>query len=80
MVDALTAKVAEIMRTPTSEVDPEWPLYTYGVDSLVVMEVRSWIVREMQVEVGLFDILLAIPMHQLAVRLAEKSSLVSQGL
>ena len=75
ITDALIAKVAEILRTPESEIDPARPLYTYGVDSLVAMEVRSWIVREIQVDVSLFEILLAVPMGQFAIGLTERKSI-----
>ncbi|KAK1749579.1 beta-ketoacyl synthase domain-containing protein [Echria macrotheca] len=76
---ALIAKVAEILRTPESEIDPARPLYTYGVDSLVAMEVRSWIVREIQVDVSLFEILLAVPMEQFAIGLAGRKSIGSES-
>lgn len=38
---ALAAKIAEILRIPVSEVDPGRPMYSYGVDSLVALEVRN---------------------------------------
>ena len=43
ITDALVAKTAEILRIPTSEIDPSRPMYSYGVDSLVALEVRNWI-------------------------------------
>lgn len=60
-------------------VDPGKPLSAYGVDSLVAVEVRNWIAKEIQVELSVFDIMALVPMRQLAADLAAKSRLLSQG-
>jgi len=73
---ALVLKVAEILRILPSEVDPSRPMYSYGMDSLVALEVRNWILREMKANVALLDILMAIPIETFASQIAEKSKLV----
>jgi zearalenone synthase (highly reducing iterative type I polyketide synthase) len=62
---------------PLSEVDPGRPMYRYGVDSLVALEVRNWITRELQANMALLEILAAEPMNVFAGRIAEKSKLVT---
>lgn len=74
---ALVTKISEILHVPSSEVDPSRPMYLYGVDSLVAMEVRNWILKEMKANVALIDILAAVPMGQFAQKIAESSKLVS---
>ncbi|KAI9146702.1 Reducing polyketide synthase hmp8 [Paramyrothecium foliicola] len=76
ITQALIAKVADILRLPISEVNPNRPLYKYGVDSLVALEVRNWVTREMKASVALLDILAAIPMRELAAKIAQKSNIV----
>ncbi|CAF3577742.1 unnamed protein product [Fusarium graminearum] len=77
ITNALIGKVADILQMPQSEVDPGQPLYRYGVDSLVALEVRNWITREMKVNVALLEILAAVPMESFAGKLASTSKLVT---
>jgi len=76
VTSALVKKTADILRIPSSEVDPSRPLYHYGVDSLVALEVRSWITRELKANVALLDILAAVPMETFAGQIVQKSKLV----
>lgn len=76
ITDALVNKTAEILRIPPGEIDPSLPLYHYGVDSLVALEVRNWITREMKANVALLEVLAAVPMERFAVSIAQKSKLV----
>ena len=76
ITDALVKKTADILRIPPSEVDPSRPMYQYGVDSLVALEVRNWITREMKASMALLDILAAVPMETFAAQIALKSKLV----
>jgi NADPH:quinone reductase-like Zn-dependent oxidoreductase/NADP-dependent 3-hydroxy acid dehydrogenase YdfG len=74
--EALVAKIADILRIPASEIDPHRPLYLYGVDSLVALEVRNWITREIKANMALLDILAAVPIEVFAAQIAQKSKLV----
>lgn len=75
--EGLVKKVAEILSMPESEVDSSRPMYRYGVDSLVALEVRNWITTEMKATVALLEVLAAVPMDVFAARIADKSKLVS---
>ncbi|OAA60531.1 reducing polyketide synthase [Niveomyces insectorum RCEF 264] len=77
ITDALVQKTAKILQMPPSEVDPGRPLYRYGVDSLVALEVRNWISREMKANMALLEILAAVPIESFAGKIAEKSKLVT---
>jgi hypothetical protein len=70
---AMVDKLAKLMMVPASDIDPVKPLSTYGVDSLVAVEVRNWMAKEILVEVSVFEIMANVPMRQLAVDLAGKS-------
>ncbi|KAI6351269.1 hypothetical protein MCOR25_010037 [Pyricularia grisea] len=74
---ALVEKVAAILQMPASEVDSSRPMYRYGVDSLVALEIRNWITTEMKATVALLEVLAAVPMEVFSARIAEKSKLVS---
>lgn len=76
ITEALVKKIADILRIPPSEVDASRPMYQYGVDSLVALEVRNWITREMKANMALLEILAAMPMETFAGQIALKSKLV----
>ncbi|KAK7956628.1 uncharacterized protein PG986_005850 [Apiospora aurea] len=75
---AMVQRLAKLMMMPEADIDAARPLSAYGVDSLVAVEVRNWVAREVAVEVSVFDLMANIPMRQLAGDLARKSSLLNQ--
>lgn len=77
VTEALVAKTALILQMPASEVDPSLPLYRYGVDSLVAIEVRNWITREMKANIALLEIMAAVPIKDFALKFTEQSKLVA---
>jgi hypothetical protein len=76
--DAMVDKLAKLMMVPALDIDPGKPLSTYGVDSLVAVEVRNWMAKEMAVEVSVFEIMANVPMRQLAMDMAGKSKVLEQ--
>ena len=101
----LTSKLGKSLHMAAEDLDTTKPVHSYGVDSLVAIEVRNvslsylpytpcylslylrilanglnlqWIFKELKSQVSVFEILSAIPMQQLALKIAEKSSLVPQ--
>ncbi|TDZ23243.1 Highly reducing polyketide synthase alt5 [Colletotrichum orbiculare MAFF 240422] len=75
---ALVRRLAKLMMMPEDDVDAGKPLSAYGVDSLVAVEVRNYLSKEMAVDVSVFDIMANVPMRQLAADLAGKSKLLVQ--
>jgi acyl transferase domain-containing protein/NADPH:quinone reductase-like Zn-dependent oxidoreductase/SAM-dependent methyltransferase len=73
---AMMQRLASLMMIPEADIDAGRPLSAYGVDSLVAVEVRNWIAREMAVECSVFDVMQNVPITQLAQNLAEKSKLL----
>ncbi|KAF5555326.1 polyketide synthase [Fusarium napiforme] len=74
---ALAQRLAKLMMMPEDDIDTGKPLSSYGVDSLVAVEVRNWIAKEAVVEVSVFDIMANIPICQLAAELAAKSKVLN---
>lgn len=74
---AMATKLAEILRIPASEIDASQALYAYGVNSLVALEVRNRITRELKANMALLDSLSAQPIEAFAVQIALKSKLIN---
>ena len=74
--EALVQKMAGMFQMVASDVDTTKPLYMYGVDSLVAVEMKNWILREMKANIPLLEVLAAIPIENLAANIADRSKLV----
>ncbi|TLD33133.1 hypothetical protein PspLS_00334 [Pyricularia sp. CBS 133598] len=77
VTEALVHKAAGILQIPPVEVDPSRPLYEYGVDSLVAIEVRNWINVAMNANIALLEIMGGESISQFAVKVAQRSTLVT---
>ncbi|KAI5461002.1 PKSN polyketide synthase for alternapyrone biosynthesis [Mariannaea sp. PMI_226] len=69
--------VAAAMGVSSEEVDGQKPLYDYGVDSLQAVEIRNRALKNMKSEISVFDILSAMPLADVAAKIAAKSEWVS---
>ncbi|KAF3928708.1 hypothetical protein AA313_de0204635 [Arthrobotrys entomopaga] len=72
LIGALRLRLADIFGMSPSDIDPEMPLASYGVDSLVASELRNWLVRNVATGVSLFDIVQSSSVQDLAGRIKEK--------
>jgi hypothetical protein len=54
--------------------DLESPLYSFGVDSLLAIELRSWFMNEFGAEIAIFEVLAEVPISTLCLSVARKSS------
>lgn len=81
VVDLVTAaiigKLAQMFMIPEDEFDRSQPLARYGVDSLVAVELRNWLVSHVQAEMSIFDVLQSTSLAGLASKAAAKSKLVA---
>ncbi|KAJ8116684.1 hypothetical protein OPT61_g1936 [Boeremia exigua] len=57
VADALAQKLARSLSMAPEDVDLSRPLFTYGVDSLVAVELRNWLGKEFGADVPVFDIM-----------------------
>ena len=76
---AVVEKLSKSLMTPQEDIDTASPTSAYGVDSLVAVEVRNWVGREMKADVPVFEILQASSLQALAVNIAEKSQLLDDN-
>ncbi|KAJ5300725.1 uncharacterized protein N7443_005727 [Penicillium atrosanguineum] len=68
--------VAAAMGVSLEEIDAQKPLYDYGVDSLQAVEIRNRAQKNMKSDISVFDILSAMPLADVAAKIAAKSQLV----
>jgi hypothetical protein len=56
VLEALLNKLSRVLNVELSNLDPSKPLHAFGVDSLVAVDVRSWLLKDLGSEVSVFDL------------------------
>ena len=56
MIEGAIEKLSSLLSISASEVDSKMAASDYGMDSIVDIEVRNWLSKEVDVEVGVLDI------------------------
>ena len=54
--ETLVRKIAQLSMTPLENIEPNQPLLSYGLDSLVAVELRNWLVGELGSTVPLLEL------------------------
>jgi len=70
--EALMNKLCKVLALEPSVLDRDQPLHTYGVDSLVAVELRNWFLQALKVDVAVFEILGGSTSAMIAQGVAEK--------
>ncbi len=77
VIEALLDKTASVLMLPREELDPTKDTVTYGLDSLVSIEIRNWITRELGASLQILDLLSSGSFVSLAETVLKKSEFVS---
>ncbi|KAK3990438.1 Compactin diketide synthase mokB [Cladorrhinum sp. PSN332] len=78
-LSALKRKLARAMMMDEVDVDSESPLNAYGIDSLVAVEIRAWVFKELRSEVSVFEILSNASLASLAGIIAGRTTVGRVG-
>lgn len=73
VTDALIKKLSKSFPTLETNVDARKPLHSYGVDSLLAVELRNWLAREFNADVPVFEILGASTFESVGLAVAARS-------
>lgn len=77
ILQALMHKLSRALLMSMDDMNPTKPTSSFGIDSLVAVELRNWISREVKVDVPVFEILQAPSLQVLAGRMAQKTPLLT---
>ncbi|KAH8880112.1 hypothetical protein GQ53DRAFT_891722 [Thozetella sp. PMI_491] len=76
VLEAVVRRLASVMATAPEDVDTSKPIHFYGVDSLVAVEFRNWLNKNMAADVDVLDIMGDESMAKLSENIAKVSKLV----
>lgn len=77
---ALVQKLARSLMVSVDDIEVSRPISRYGVDSLLAVEIRSWLFTKMQADISVFDLLSNVPISELVRRILAKSKCVSVAM
>lgn len=78
--ESIVVKMSKMLVIPVENIDAGQSLASYGVDSLVAVELRNWLFREAKADVPVFELLGTSSLMALAEEVAVKSKLLSGSL
>jgi acyl carrier protein len=76
VVQAVVRKLSRALGIEQHDIDPAKPLHAYGVDSLVAVELRTWVIKELGAEIAVFDMMGDSSIRALASLIALRSALI----
>lgn len=76
--EILCARLAVPLQRAADSIDLDQRLHKYGIDSLMAVDLRTWIGKKMKADVSLFDVLNAESIRGLSSKIAKVSELVSR--
>lgn len=71
-------KIAQILGLQDVDIDAEKPVHTFGIDSLVAIDLKNWFARDIGAEVQIFNLLGNHPLGEVARQAAHSSRFRSQ--
>lgn len=74
VVEGLAQKLSKVLSIPPGDIDTSKPLHSYGVDSLLAVELRGWFAKELKADVAIFEIMGGASFAAVAAAVASKSS------
>lgn len=79
IVEALIKRIFGIMSLPLEDIDSGKLVHFYGVDSLVAVEFRNWLGKNLEAEVEVLDIMGNDSISALSEKIAKASKILNFG-
>ncbi|KAI1826640.1 hypothetical protein F4861DRAFT_536951 [Xylaria intraflava] len=79
IVEGMRARVARLLQIDVADIEVKRPMHSYGVDSLVAVELRTWLFQELKANVSIFDLTATMPMESLGLLVLKRSDAVPEA-
>jgi aryl carrier-like protein len=66
-------KICQVLGLVESDIDTGKPLHTYGIDSLIAIDMRNWLAREIGANIDVFMLMGNDPMEAISAESAKRS-------
>ncbi|KAK9350529.1 hypothetical protein V1523DRAFT_428941 [Lipomyces doorenjongii] len=78
--DTVMEKMVALLMVPAGDISASRSMADYGMDSLVAVEMRNWLVREMDATVPILDLLANVSLQELSMRIVQRSKIVNPAV
>ncbi|KAL8792787.1 MAG: hypothetical protein Q9195_004600 [Heterodermia aff. obscurata] len=75
--EGIIAKMSSLLMIPLEDISSEKSMSEYGMDSLVAVEMRNWLLRELDSTLPILELLANISLLQLSMKIVRKSKVVN---
>ena len=72
--EGIRKKLSKIISIPEEDIDLQMPMHRFGVDSLVAVEIRYWLAKEMKADMSIFEIMGDRSLAALSLLIAARST------
>lgn len=76
----LVSKASSLLTVPMEDIDRRKSMVDYGMDSLVAVEMRNWLLRELEVALPIIELMASTSLEQLSMKIARNSKIVNRDL
>ena len=80
VLTAITKKLSQLLGVAAKEINPTQSVSSYGMDSLIAVELRNWALKKLESYVQTVELMSPLSIQDLARLIAERSRLVPAGL
>jgi emericellamide synthase (highly reducing iterative type I polyketide synthase) len=77
ILDAIKLKLARLLAIPVDEIRVDRSIASHGMDSLVAVELRNWILTLLEAHVQMFELMSPMSFSELALQIAKRSRLIA---
>lgn len=74
--DAVMLKLGRVLSIPEEDFEESKPLHSYGIDSLVAVELKNWFMKEMCADTAASEILSSASLSDICSTVASRSQYV----
>ena len=76
----LIAKASSLLMVSVEDISPAKSLADYGMDSLVAVEMRNWLLRELEAALPILELMASTSLRALSEKIVRKSKIVDAGI
>ncbi|PYH92144.1 putative polyketide synthase [Aspergillus ellipticus CBS 707.79] len=73
VIEWTSTKVGQVLGLSASDIEPSKPIHTYGIDSLVAVDLKNWFEMEIGANFTVFDLMGNTPLRELSMLAAQES-------
>lgn len=78
--EAIISKISSLSMIPVEDISDARPMSEYGMDSLVAVEMRNWMFKEMDATVPILELLANNSLVTLSSKIAKRSKLIDPAV